>query len=163
MKLQRQHFSPQLFKDPECWSGRSLELTTSRVSAQCTTKWATGVRYRFYKILQHKLQQYTLYLKILTELERGNKALLLSCIALNYLWLLTYSSPEATICCLFAETRTEVEAMGISKSCISSILLRIPNNQRKYASSKRGQLSSPDNKMRFLMLHFLPLTFWAYD
>ena len=34
MKLQRQHFSPQLFKDPECWSGRSLELSTSRVTAQ---------------------------------------------------------------------------------------------------------------------------------
>ena len=98
-----------------------------------------------------------------SKLERGDKALLLSCIALNYLWLLTYSSPEATICCLFAETRIEVEAMGISKSCISSILLRIPNNQRKYASSRRGQLSSPDNKMRFLMLHFLPLTFQAYD
>ena len=35
MKLQRQHFSPQLFKDPECWSGRSFELTTaSQPSAQ---------------------------------------------------------------------------------------------------------------------------------
>ena len=41
MKLQKQHFSPQLFKDPECWSGRSLELTTSRITARCTTKWAT--------------------------------------------------------------------------------------------------------------------------
>ena len=30
--------SPQLFKDPECWFGRSLELTTSRVTARCTTK-----------------------------------------------------------------------------------------------------------------------------
>ena len=30
--------SPQLFKDPGCWSGRSLELTTSRVTAPCTTK-----------------------------------------------------------------------------------------------------------------------------
>ena len=30
--------SPQLFKDPECWSGRNLELTTSRVTARCTTK-----------------------------------------------------------------------------------------------------------------------------
>ena len=45
MKLQRQHFSPQLFKDPECWSGRSLELTTSRVSARCTTKCTTGARW----------------------------------------------------------------------------------------------------------------------
>ena len=33
------------FKDPECWSGRSLELTTSRVTARCTTKWATGARF----------------------------------------------------------------------------------------------------------------------
>ena len=32
--------SPQLFKDHECWSGRSLELTTSRVSARCSAKWA---------------------------------------------------------------------------------------------------------------------------
>ena len=30
------------FKDPECWSGRSLEITTSRVSAKYTTKWVTG-------------------------------------------------------------------------------------------------------------------------
>ena len=38
MKIQRQHFSPQLFKDPECWSGRSLELTTSRVTARCSNQ-----------------------------------------------------------------------------------------------------------------------------
>ena len=37
--------SPQLFKDPECWSGRNLELTTSRVTARCTTKWATKYGY----------------------------------------------------------------------------------------------------------------------
>ena len=29
--------SPQLFKDPECWSDRSLELTTSHVTARCTS------------------------------------------------------------------------------------------------------------------------------
>ena len=38
MKLQRRHFSPQLFKDPECWSGRSLELTTSCVTARFALK-----------------------------------------------------------------------------------------------------------------------------
>ena len=47
MKCTRAALSPQLFKDPECWSGRSLttsrELTTSRVTARCTTKWATVV------------------------------------------------------------------------------------------------------------------------
>ena len=26
MKIQREHFSPQLFKDPECWSARSHDL-----------------------------------------------------------------------------------------------------------------------------------------
>ena len=34
MKLQRQHFSPQLFKDPECWSGRSLGVSNSRPPAR---------------------------------------------------------------------------------------------------------------------------------
>ena len=53
MKLQRQHFSPQSFKDPEWWSGRSLELTTSRVTARCTTKWATGARIWIHR---HSLQ-----------------------------------------------------------------------------------------------------------
>ena len=51
MKLQRQHFSPQLFKDPECWSGRSFELTTSHVSAHCTTKWATGAWWHVYLVV----------------------------------------------------------------------------------------------------------------
>ena len=50
MKLQRQHFSPQLLKDPECWSGRSLKLTTSHVTAQSTTKWATNARYICYNL-----------------------------------------------------------------------------------------------------------------
>ena len=27
MKITKAALSPQLFKDPECWSGRSLELT----------------------------------------------------------------------------------------------------------------------------------------
>ena len=32
-------FCSLLFKDPGCWSGWTLELTTSRVTARCTTKW----------------------------------------------------------------------------------------------------------------------------
>ena len=47
MLLQRQHFPPQLFKDPECWSGRGLNL---RPPAQQTGAYPielTGRRYIF--------------------------------------------------------------------------------------------------------------------
>ena len=29
--------SPQLFKDPECWSGQSFDLTTSHTVVRCST------------------------------------------------------------------------------------------------------------------------------
>ena len=41
IKLQRQHFLLSYLEDLECWSGRSLLLSTSRVTARCTTNWAT--------------------------------------------------------------------------------------------------------------------------
>ena len=45
MKLQRQHFLLSYFKTLSDGPA-GLELTTARVTARCSTNWATGARWR---------------------------------------------------------------------------------------------------------------------